>query len=126
MAYKPENYTDLSPYLIVDDPKGLIAFMVEALGGTTKQVFEHEGRVVHAEVQLGDSIVMLSGANEQFPAIKSVLHLYVADVDASFARCIEAGGVEFHPPQQSPGESDRRGTFTDPFGNMWSVSTKVS
>lgn len=126
MSYKPENYTDLSPYLIVDDPKGLISFLETALGGTTKQVFEHEGRVVHAEVQLGDSVVMLSGANEQFPAVKSVLHLYVPDVDAAFKRCLEAGGTEFHPPQQQPGESDRRGTFTDPYGNMWSLGTKTS
>lgn len=126
MTYKPENYTDLSPYLIVDDPKGLIRFLEIALDGKTKQVFEHEGRVVHAEVQLGDSIVMLSGANEQFPAVKSVLHLYLSDVDAAFARCLQAGGIEFHPPQQNPGEYDRRGTFTDPFGNMWSLATKVS
>lgn len=126
MAYKPENYNDLSPYLIVDDPKGLIAFLETALDGKTKQVFEHEGRVVHAEVQLGDSILMLSQANEQFSAVKSVLHLYLPDVDAAFQRCIQAGGVEFHPPQQSPGESDRRGTFTDPFGNMWSLGTKTS
>lgn len=125
-AYKPENYNDLSPYLIVDDPHGLIRFMEAALDGKTKYIVEHEGRVVHAEVQLGDSIIMLSGSNEQFPAVKTVLHLYVPDVDTLFQRCLEAGGVQFHPPQQNPGESDRRGTFTDPFGNMWSLGTKVS
>lgn len=126
MTYKPHNYTDLSPYLIVDDPRGLIAFLESALGGETKYIFEYEGRLAHAEVQLGDSILMLAGPTQQIPAVKSVLHLYVADVDAAFQRCIEAGGQEFHPPRQNPGEADRRGTFIDPFGNMWSLGTKVS
>ncbi|HRN50301.1 MAG TPA: VOC family protein [Anaerolineales bacterium] len=125
MSYKPANYNDLSPYLIVSSANGLMEFLEKALGATRIQSFEHEGRVRHAEMQVGDSVLMLCDANEQYPAVKSILHLYLADVDAAFASSLAAGGVEVHPPLQNEGEADRRGTFTDPFGNLWSLSTKI-
>lgn len=125
MAYKPETYNDLSPYLIVSSANGLMEFLEKALGATRIQAFEHEGRVMHAEMQVGDSVLMLADASEQYPAVKSVMHLYLADVDAAFASSLAAGGVEVHPPMQNEGEADRRGTFTDPYGNMWSLSTKM-
>lgn len=125
MSYKPANYNDLSPYLIVSSANDLMAFLEKALGAKRIQAFEHEGRMMHAEMQIGDTVLMLADASDQYPAVKSVLHLYLADVDAAFASSLAAGGVEVHPPMQNEGEADRRGTFTDPFGNLWSLSTKM-
>jgi uncharacterized glyoxalase superfamily protein PhnB len=125
MPYKPSNYNDLSPYLIVESANRLMDFLEKALGATRIQSYEHEGRVMHAEMQVGDTVLMLADASEQYPAVKSVLHLYLADVDAAFASSLAAGGVEVHPPMQNEGEADRRGTFTDPYGNLWSLSTRM-
>ncbi len=124
MAYKPQNYNDLSPYLIVDDARGLITFLKTALDGKELRVFEHEGRVVHAEIMVGDSVLMLSDANEQYPAIQSVLHLYVPDVDAAHQQALAAGAREVQAPQKG-NDPDKRGTFADPFGNLWSLGTQV-
>ncbi|MBX3047949.1 MAG: VOC family protein [Anaerolineales bacterium] len=124
MTYKPQSYNDLSPYLIVDDARGLITFLKDALDGKELRVFEHEGRVVHAEIMVGDSVLMLSDANEQYPAIKSVLHLYVPNVDASFQKALGAGAGEVQAPKKG-NDPDKRGTFSDPFGNLWSLGTQV-
>ncbi|MCW5876959.1 MAG: VOC family protein [Anaerolineales bacterium] len=123
MTYKPQNYNDLSPYLRADSAKDLIAFLEKGLDGKVTRIFEHEGRVVHAEVMLGDSVLMLSDATEDYPAAPSILHLYVPDVDAAFKKALDAGGKELQPPQQS-GDPDKRGTFSDPFGNIWSLGTQ--
>lgn len=124
MTYKPQSYNDLSPYLIVDDARGLITFLKDALDGKELRVFEYEGRVVHAEIMVGDSVLMLSDANEQYPAIKSVLHLYVPNVDASFQKALGAGAGEVQAPKKG-NDPDKRGTFSDPFGNLWSLGTQV-
>lgn len=124
MRYKPAEYNDLSPYLIVEGARGLIDFLKAALNARETRVFEHEGRVMHGEVMLGDSVLMLSDGSEQYPAIKSVLHLYVPDVDAAYQQAIAAGGQEVQPPQKGD-DPDKRATFADPFGNLWSLGTQV-
>jgi uncharacterized glyoxalase superfamily protein PhnB len=68
---------------------------------------------------------MLGNAGEEWPPLPTFLHLYVPDVDAAFARAIEAGGISVREPEQRDGDPDRRGGVKDPSGNTWWVSTQV-
>lgn len=121
----PEGYHTVTPYLIVDDPDGLIRFMrdafdAERLGRWT----DAEDRVMHAEVRIGDSRVMLGGANQEWGTRSAMLHLYVEDVDATFGQAVAAGGRPIREPEDMF-YGDRSGGVTDPFGNQWWIATRV-
>ena len=80
---------------------------------------------MHAEYRLLDSVVMLAQATERFPPVPLVLHVYVPDVDAVFDKAIAAGCEIVDRPAQQAGDPDRRATFNDFAGNMWSVGTQM-
>jgi uncharacterized glyoxalase superfamily protein PhnB len=83
-----------------------------------------DGSVGHAEVKVGDSIVMVGDAGGEWPATRAALHLYVDDVDAVYQAAIAAGGTSKAEPElQFYG--DRRATVVDPAGNEWSIATHV-
>lgn len=84
-----------------------------------------DGSVMHAEVRIGDSVVMIGDAGGEWPAIPSSLHVYVADVDAAYRRALAAGGVSVQEPTRKEGEPDRRGGVEDPGGNTWWIATQV-
>ena len=73
---------------------------------------------------IDDSVVMLGDASAAFPANKLLIHVYVADVDAVFAKALAAGATVDQQPQQKPGDPDRRGSFKDFAGNVWAVATQ--
>jgi uncharacterized glyoxalase superfamily protein PhnB len=126
MAYKPEGYNDLSPYLSAHNARALLQFLKDAFGAETLRMYEDdEGKIMHGEARIGDSVIMFSQASEGWPATKAVLHLYVPDANAAYAKALAAGAKEVQPPSEREGDPDRRGTFTDPFGNGWSVSHEV-
>ena len=115
----------MSPYIVVKSG-------IETLLDFTKKVFDAEevhlskrpdGSVMHAEVRIGDSIVMMGQSPEgkQFPAM---LHLYLEDVDGIYRRAIEAGAKSLREPaDQSYG--DRTGAVEDAFGNQWWIATPM-
>jgi PhnB protein len=129
----PEGYPRVSPYLIVDDGNAAIAFYVQVLGATERgRMPAPEGRIGHAELQIGDSVVMLA---DEFPEMgvrsaKTIggtpvtLSLYVEDVDSVFDRAVKAGAKSLRPVENQF-YGDRTGQFEDPFGHRWSVSTHV-
>ena len=84
-----------------------------------------DGTIMHAEVQLDDSVIMLSEATRAYPAVPMVMHVYVPDVDKTFERAVSAGCDIIEPPHQQDDESDKRGTFKDFAGNIWSVATQM-
>ena len=129
----PEGYTAVSPYLTVDDAKGAIEFYKRAFGATERGVMAApDGKVAHAELQFGDTVVMLS---DRFPQSSCQtpkelggttvgLFLYVEDVDAVVQDAVDAGAtVITQPADQFWG--DRLGALTDPYGNVWHVATRV-
>lgn len=123
---KPEGYNSVSPYLVVDDAQELIDFLEAVFGAEEKRRYDlPDGSIMHVEVQIDDTIVMISDGGESFPSFSSLLHVYVDDVDAVFKRAIKAGGTALEHPQQREGDPDRRGSFEDPSGNTWSVSTQM-
>ncbi len=125
ISFKPANYTSLSPYHVVDGADRYIEFLVQVFGAERLRRYTHEDKVVHAEVRIDDTVVMLADANEQYGANKPLTHLYVADVDDLYQRALAAGCTSNGEPQTRPGDPDKRGGFTDPFGNSWSVATQV-
>lgn len=121
----PEGYPRISPYLIVDDPDATLAFVERVFDGlVTGRHTAPDGRVMHAEIRVGDSLVMLGGANPQWRAVPAALHIYVADADATYRRALEAGATSVSEPTSQP-YGDRSAYVTDACGTMWFISSHV-
>jgi PhnB protein len=80
---------------------------------------------MHAEVRIEDTVVMLADGGGAWPAFPAWLHVYVSDVDATYRRALDAGGVSVQEPQRRDGDPDRRGGVKDPGGNTWWIATQV-
>ena len=125
----PEGYHSLTPYLIIDGAAKALEYYTKAFGATELFRMEHEGKIGHAEMKIGDSPFMLADENAQmgFKGPKALggtpvsLMIYVDDVDTTFKQAVEAGGVEMKPLQDQF-YGDRSGTLTDPFGHVWTVA----
>jgi len=115
----------VTPYLIVRDARALIEFMERAFGGAVVHRQDTpDGAVRHAEVQIGDSRIMLADAKEGWPPMPAMVHLYVDDVDAVYRRALAAGATSIHEPEDMP-YGDRSGGVRDACGNLWWIATRV-
>lgn len=129
----PDGYPRITPYLYVDGAAAAIDFYCNVLGGTERMRMPGpDGKVGHAEIQFGDSVVMLA---DEFPDMgargpKAVggtpmtVMLYVDDVDATVAKAVEAGAT-ITQPVDDKFYGDRTGTIDDPFGHSWSLATHI-
>lgn len=125
--YKPENYNSLSPYLIVDNAQKLVELLTTIFEAKTLRRFDHEnGKIAHIELQLDDSVIMISDSSESYEANKTMLHIYVQDVFETFNKAIENGCELIEKPVNKQGDPDTRGSFYDFAGNYWSVSTQTN
>lgn len=129
----PEGYSRVTPYLIVDGADAAIDFYGSVLGAKERMRMDGPGgKVGHAELEIGDSVVMLADEHLEMDAIgpRTVggtpvsLHVYVEDADAAFASALEAGATELRP-MEDKFYGDRMGSFQDPFGHHWHVATHV-
>jgi PhnB protein len=135
MAVKPipDAYGAVTPYLCVDGADDAIAFYTRAFGAKERgRMQSPDGTIAHAEIEIGDSVVMLSDALPQFstksPAdlggTSASIMLYVEDVDATVRQAVDAGAtLEREVEDQFWG--DRFGAVVDPFGHVWSIATHV-
>lgn len=124
-AYKPDGYSTVSPYLIVDGAGATIDFLVEVFGAVVLRRFpDEEGRLMHAEVRIDDTVVMLADWVEGWPPLPAHVHVYVGDVDDTYARAMEAGAESVQEPARKEDE-DRRGGVKDPGGTTWWIATPV-
>jgi PhnB protein len=133
MAVKPipEGYHTVTPYLICKGAAAAIEYYKKAFGATEVMRYGGpDGQIGHAEIKLGDSVIMLA---DEFPDMKALspstiggtpvsIMLYLADVDAVFERALAAGGKQIHPLEDKF-YGDRTGTLVDPFGHMWTIAT---
>jgi PhnB protein len=129
----PDGYQVVTPYLIVKGAKEALDFYRRALGAEERMRLPMpDGRICHAEIQLGDCVLMLA---DEFPEMGAKspatlggtpvgIMLYVKDVDAQFNQAISAGG-KVERPVQNQFYGDRSGTFVDPFGHKWTLATHV-
>ncbi len=133
MAVKaiPEGYHTLTPSITVRDAARAIEFYKKAFGAVEKGVMKGpDGKVMHAELRIGDSLFMLADEFPEFGSLSpqsvggsgSGLHIYVEDVDSAFDRAIGAGGV-VEMPVADMFWGDRFGKLVDPFGHKWSIAT---
>jgi uncharacterized glyoxalase superfamily protein PhnB len=123
--YKPSNYSTVSPYLIVNGASDTMKFLGKVFGAVTlRQIPAPDGKLIHAEVRIDDTVVMLTDGGEGWPPIPSHVHVYVSDVDATYKRALEAGAVSVQEPKKGNDEN-KRGGVKDSGGTTWWVSTKV-
>ena len=120
----PPGFNTVAPYLFVNDAEAYLAFLVNGLGGT--EVLRHlaEGRIANAQVRIGDSTLMVSGASDAWPACRSSHYLFVDDADTAMARAIAAGATEVMAVADMP-YGDRQGGIMDPGGNLWWISQRL-
>jgi PhnB protein len=129
----PDDYPRVTPYLHVDGAAGAIDFYVEVLGATERMRMPGpDGKLGHAELALGNSVIMLADEHPDFGALapKTVggtpvtLHVYVEDVDAVHRAAVEAGATERRAPEDQF-YGDRSSQFEDPFGHHWNIASHV-
>ncbi len=126
-SYKPRGYSSVSAYVVADRAQRVIDFLVESFGARqTRRYDRPDGSIMHAEVQIDDTVVMIADGGENNPAFPVWLHLYVPDVDASYRRALHAGGIPVDEPKQRDGDPDRRAGVKDPAGNTWWIATQVA
>ena len=127
MAVKPipEGYHTLNPYIVAKGANQLVDFLKSAFGA--KELFRMsapDGSIGHAELQLGDSRLMVGEAREPWKPMACSLYLYVPDTDAAYQAALRAGGKSLmEPGDQFYG--DRNAGVTDPCGNMWWIATHI-
>ena len=119
----PQGFHAVTPYLVVPDAAKVMDFMQRAFGATERYKMQGpDGAVAHAEMQVGDSVVMVGQSPDQTRTTHSMLYLYVPDVDAVYEKAVAAGGVSVREPvDQFYG--DRSGAVKDPGGNEWWIAT---
>ncbi|MFG2330866.1 VOC family protein [Streptomyces sp. NPDC048604] len=129
----PAEYPRITPYLCVDGAAAAIDFYVSVLGAEERSRMPAPGgKIGHAEIQLGNSIVMLADEypDMNFRSPKAIggtpmtLHVYVEDVDAVFAKALAQGAKELSAVKDEF-YGDRAGQFEDPFGHRWSVASHI-
>ena len=129
----PDGYPRVTPYLIVDGASAAIDFYTSVLGATERmRMSAPEDRVGHAELEIGESVIMLADESPEMGAQSPntvggtpvSLLVYVENVDAVFDRALEAGAKELRPIEDRF-YGDRTGGFEDPFGHRWDVATHV-
>jgi len=124
--YKPQGYASVSVYIMADGAQRVIDFLEKTFDARqTRRTDLPDGSIRHAEVQVEDTIVMIADASGEFPAFPVWLHVYVPDVDATYRRALEAGGVSVQEPYQAGSEPDRRAGVRDPSGNTWWIATQL-
>jgi len=129
----PDGYHTVTSYMILPNTEEAIAFYEKAFDAKeTLRLKNPDGSIAHAEIQIGDTFVMLADANPEF-GMKSPLEfggspchfmIYVEDADASFEQAVAAGGTVVRPVQDQF-YGDRSGMFRDPFGHQWSIATHI-
>lgn len=123
--YKPKGYTSVSPYLLVVDPQAIVDFLVATCDARQLRMHERpDGSILHVEVDIDGSVVMMGGTNPEWPEETCHIHVYVPDVEATFKRAIANGGSEVQKPLKRDDDVDRRCGVKDPGGNTWWFSTQ--
>ena len=129
----PDGYHTFTPYLFIQDAAAAIEFYKKAFGATERgRMAGPDGKIGHAEIQIGDSVIMISEENLRMGARSPktlggspvLLHLYVPDVDARFAQAV-AAGAKVTRPVANQFYGDRAGGLEDPFGFAWYLATHV-
>ncbi|PYT17472.1 MAG: glyoxalase [Acidobacteria bacterium] len=132
----PEGYHSVTPYLVLRDTKRALEFYKKAFGAETRMTMPSpDGRIMHAEIKVGDSMVFLADENPQMApdvkapqsagAVTGSTFLYVQDVDAVVKKAVDAG-AKVMMPVADMFWGDRYGKVVDPFGHHWGIATRIA
>lgn len=124
--YKPDEYSTVSPYLIVNGADATIEFLKQAFDAIELRRFpDDSGKLMHAEVRIEDSVLMLADpVPPDWSPVASYVHVYVRDVDAAYKKALDAGAISVQEPVKKQDE-DKRGGVKDTGGTTWWIATKV-
>jgi PhnB protein len=122
--YIPEGYHSVTPYLVVTDVSGLVDFLQAAFDGKEEVQRSHrpDGSVMHAEVRIGDSVVMMGETTGDVTSFPAMLYLYLEDADAAYRQALEAGAISLQEPVDET-YGDRVAAVQDAYGNQWWLAT---
>lgn len=124
--YKPNGYNAVSPYFIVDGAQRLVELLIEIFDAKVLRKYDlPDGKIMHVEVQIDDSVLMISDSSDKYPAIQQMVHIYVKDVEGVYKKALKAGCEPIDVPSTRPGDPDKRGAFKDFGGNYWAVATQL-
>ncbi|WP_339733452.1 VOC family protein [uncultured Gimesia sp.] len=122
--YIPKGYHTVTPYLLVEGATEMIEFLKTVFDATPVMISHHEDKIGHACLQIGDSLIELADACEEWGQTSAAIHLYVPDVDATYQKALEAGAINLREPSdQFYGE--RSGSVKDPYGIQWHIATQI-
>ncbi len=125
VSYRPEGYHSVTPYLVVRNVSGVMEFLKRTFDAEeTFSMPRQDGTVSHAEMRVGDSMVMLGQPEGDFTPMPAMLYVYVEDVDATYRRAVEAGGTSLQDPEDQF-YGDRTAGVVDSGGNQWYIATHV-
>jgi uncharacterized glyoxalase superfamily protein PhnB len=125
-SHKPAGHPAVSPYLLVADARAMLAFLETTFGA--RELYRkmgQDGSIMHAEVRIEDSVVMVGERPERAASLCGSVHVYVPDVDACHARGLAAGATQVSPPTDQP-YGDRTAGLRDPEGNLWWIGTRLT
>jgi len=124
--YKPAGWSTVSPYLIVNGAAATIEFLKNVFDAVeVRRIPGQSSRIMHAEVRIEDSIIMLADSAPEWPPTASSVHVYVRDVDLTYRKALAAGAVSVQEPVKGEDE-DKRGGIMDAGGITWWIATKVA
>ena len=121
----PEGFHTLTPYLVLNDAANVVAFLKKAF--KAELMYSHnapDGKIGHAQLKIGDSMLMLADANPQHPAQPCSLYMYVENCDAWYESALKAGATSIMKPMDMF-YGDRNAGVEDSFGNQWWIATHV-
>lgn len=121
----PEGYTTVAPWVVTDDTGAFLDFVTEAFGGEElARVATEDGLIGHGEIRVGDTVVLAFDRHADWPRMPSLLRVFVADADQTFARAVAAGSHVVTALADSA-FGQRGGRVRDPLGNIWWVVSHV-
>ncbi len=121
----PDGYHTLTPFLMVNEGEKMLAFIKDAFGATVHTLHKTpEGKIMHAELQIGDSRLMLAEGSEKYPTVPGMIYVYVEDCDAVHKSAVQAGGTSLREPTDEF-YGDRSCGIKDMSGNQWWIATHI-
>ena len=118
----PDGYRAVTPYLLVEDVKALIDYLEKAFGACVIEKLESPMGIMHAEVRINDSVIMMGQAGGDRKPMPAMLYLYVEDIDSVYNQALKSGGVSIQEPQDQF-YGDRVGAIKDSQNNQWWIAT---
>ena len=123
-TFTPKGYSSVSPYFSATDSDEFCKFIMKVFDATQIARFDHEdGTIYHAELRLGNSVIMVTEARDDFEAREIYIHVYVKDALATYHQALPEEAIGVAEPEIAEGDTDERGMFRDKWGNVWAIAT---